>query len=324
MTFPPVLVFMKMRLTCTMCLSNTTTGSNVGFNAASNAVSNAVSNTESNAESNTKSNAETNTKSNTETNTKSNAETNTTSNPKSNAETNPKSNAESSAESCKCPRRSQQLTKLLPIPDVNNVRFCRVCGDFLPLSKFPTGFRRYTCRVHLYQRTGRKAKKALLMKPRKRLLGRIWAQAYKDCFRLGHTRVLVTQKELDVLLRAYVKDAMEDTMEDAMEDAVEDVKEDTMEDTMEDAVEDTMEDAVEDTMEDVVEDVKENTIENTMEDTMEDTMDDAVPDAEVRMHELAVVPKDPRKLLSVDNAVVVTKERRRELMQEFFAGSRAV
>ena len=80
----------------------------------------------------------------------------------------------------------------MPIPDMNNVRFCRVCGDFLPLSKFPTGFRRYTCRVHLYQRTGRKAKKALLMKPRKRLLARIWAQAYKDCFRLGHTRVLVT------------------------------------------------------------------------------------------------------------------------------------
>ena len=35
------------------------------------------------------------------------------------------------------------------------------------------------------------------------------------------------------------------------------------------------------------------------------------------MNDLAVVPKDPRKLLSMDNAVVVTKDKRRELIVEF-------
>ena len=33
-----------------------------------------------------------------------------------------------------------------------------------------------------------------------------------------------------------------------------------------------------------------------------------IADAEAHMHELAVVPKGPHKLLSIDNAVVVTKE----------------
>jgi hypothetical protein len=46
------------------------------------------------------------------------------------------------------------------------------------------------------------------MKPRKRLLARIWAQAYKDCFRMGHTRVLVTQKELNALPIAYIYDVI--------------------------------------------------------------------------------------------------------------------
>ena len=41
-----------------------------------------------------------------------------------------------------------------------------------------------------------------------------------------------------------------------------------------------------------------------------------IADAEAHMHELAVVPKDPHQLLSMDNAVVVTKERRRELLEE--------
>ena len=35
-----------------------------------------------------------------------------------------------------------------PIPDPpNGVRFCRKCNSFLPLSDFPTGRRRYECKV---------------------------------------------------------------------------------------------------------------------------------------------------------------------------------
>ena len=36
-----------------------------------------------------------------------------------------------------------------PIPDPpNGVRFCRKCNDFLPLLDFPSGKRRYECKVH--------------------------------------------------------------------------------------------------------------------------------------------------------------------------------
>lgn len=86
------------------------------------------------------------------------------------------------------------------MPDLNGVRFCRVCADFLPLAAFPRGQRRYTCRAHLWERNGKKAKKALLQKPRKRLLARLWMQCYKDRIAFGHARVELTQADIDALL----------------------------------------------------------------------------------------------------------------------------
>ena len=189
---------MKMRLTCTMCLSDTTTTSMAtsiptratstatrATSTATGATSTATSLLAAN-EANEANECDAglcyNLQERTERAKKPNAppknryihvtakdsdsdSDNAESNTKSNAESNTKSNAESSAESCERPRRSQQPTKLLPIPDMNNVRFCRVCGDFLPLSKFPAGFRRYTCRVHLYQRTGPSAQDGRRRRP---------------------------------------------------------------------------------------------------------------------------------------------------------------
>ena len=77
-------------------------------------------------------------------------------------------------------KSTKKTTKLAAVPDLNNVRFCRVCEDFLPVTEFPRGQRRYTCRVHLWERNGRKAKKTLLMKTRKKLLTRMWMQCYRD------------------------------------------------------------------------------------------------------------------------------------------------
>ena len=89
------------------------------------------------------------------------------------------------------------------VPDLHGVRFCRVCEDFLPIAEFPRGQRRYTCRAHhksLWERTGRKAKKTLLMKPRKKLLSRMWMQCYKDRAVFGQARVELTQADIDTLL----------------------------------------------------------------------------------------------------------------------------
>ena len=88
------------------------------------------------------------------------------------------------------------------VPDRDGRRFCRVCNDFVPVSAFPSGQRRYTCRAHLWERVGRPAKQTLLAKPRKRLLARLWMQCYKDRGVFGHTRVALTQAELDAMLAA--------------------------------------------------------------------------------------------------------------------------
>ena len=74
-----------------------------------------------------------------------------------------------------------QCTGLTVVPDHNGVRFCRVCNAFLPLSMFPKGHRRYTCRPHLWQRIGKKARKAAYKAaPRRRLLASIWTRCWKD------------------------------------------------------------------------------------------------------------------------------------------------
>ena len=90
-------------------------------------------------------------------------------------------------------------TKLPAVPDLHGVRYCRVCRDFLPVSRFPRGPRRFTCRTHLWQRTGQKATKALLMAccACGRRATRIRSSS------VGHTRIALTQRELDALLDAY-------------------------------------------------------------------------------------------------------------------------
>ena len=97
---------------------------------------------------------------------------------------------------CKAMTTSFKLTK---VPDFNGVRFCRVCKQFLPIGMFPRGQRRFTCRPHLWQRIGKKSKKALLTKPRKKLLAAIWTRCYKDARLLGLSLVL-KQKDIDRML----------------------------------------------------------------------------------------------------------------------------
>jgi hypothetical protein len=87
------------------------------------------------------------------------------------------------------------LSNPTKVPDLNGVRFCRVCNEFLPIDMFPIGQRRFTCRPHLWERIGKKSRKALLLKPRKRLLASIWTRCYKDARMLGLSLVL---KQADI------------------------------------------------------------------------------------------------------------------------------
>ena len=91
---------------------------------------------------------------------------------------------------------------LTKVPDQGGRRFCRVCNDFLPITDFPRGQRRFTCRSHLWERIGKKAKKKLLMKPCKRLLARLWMQSYKDRRVFGHSRIALRQADIDTMIDA--------------------------------------------------------------------------------------------------------------------------
>ena len=85
------------------------------------------------------------------------------------------------------------------VPDLNGFAeyVTRVCNEFLPM--FPRGQRRFTCRPHLWERIGKKSRKALLLKPRKRLLASIWTRCYKDARMLGLSLVL-KQADIDRIL----------------------------------------------------------------------------------------------------------------------------
>lgn len=87
-----------------------------------------------------------------------------------------------------------------PHSDPSPIRFCRICEDFIPITDFPRGQRRYTCRVHQWERNGIKAKKNLLMKPRQKFLARMKNQCDRDCAVFGQPRMELTQADIDSLL----------------------------------------------------------------------------------------------------------------------------
>jgi len=95
-------------------------------------------------------------------------------------------------------------TRLAAVPDLDGRRYCRVCRDFLPLTAFPRGQRRFTCRAHLWQRIGKQAQQKLSDKPRKKLLARMWMQLWKDRRVFGQTLVALKQADINTLLEAFL------------------------------------------------------------------------------------------------------------------------
>ena len=94
--------------------------------------------------------------------------------------------------------------RLTAVQDFRDVRFCRVCNEFLPVDMFPEGQRRFTCRPHLWQRVKKKSIKTMrTARSRRRLLASIWTRADKDNRRLGLSMALTQQ---DV---AHMLDALE-------------------------------------------------------------------------------------------------------------------
>jgi len=96
------------------------------------------------------------------------------------------------------------IARLAVVPDLDGRRYCRVCQDFLPLTAFPRGQRRFTCQAHLWQRIGKRAQQKLSDKPRKKLLARMWMQLWKDQRVVGQTVVALKQADINTLLEAHL------------------------------------------------------------------------------------------------------------------------
>ena len=60
------------------------------------------------------------------------------------------------------------------------MRFCIHCNDSIPIVKFPSGLRRYVCRMHVWISSGKRSAQKMLNNPQKRALSKVWARDYKD------------------------------------------------------------------------------------------------------------------------------------------------
>jgi len=108
------------------------------------------------------------------------------------------------------------MVKKFRVPDApGGVRFCTACEEFLPVSEFPTGPRRYSCKMHMYATTGKKSKAKRMADTSKIIMFRLWGKAYDDCKRFNrawrtlddidaqpknHAHISITQREIEQLL----------------------------------------------------------------------------------------------------------------------------
>ena len=87
--------------------------------------------------------------------------------------------------------------KLPPVPDRDNLRFCRACQATLPVAAFPSGKRRYLCRRHTWERIKQPSKQRALADPRRRCLWVIWKRCWTDAKKaFGHTRIALQQRDI--------------------------------------------------------------------------------------------------------------------------------
>ena len=88
---------------------------------------------------------------------------------------------------------SQLLVIMAPIPDPPcGMRFCRKCNEFLPISEFYPGQRRYQCRSHTVSVRDPKVRVKRLSDPPKRAVCQIWQNSWED------SAILMEKKRIDI------------------------------------------------------------------------------------------------------------------------------
>ena len=94
----------------------------------------------------------------------------------------------------------QLKTKLPPVPDLDNRRYCRACQCTLPLSAFPSGTRRFLCKRHIWQRIQQPSKRRT-NNSHKRKLWTLWKKCWTDAKKtFKHDRILLLQRDIQETL----------------------------------------------------------------------------------------------------------------------------
>ena len=93
----------------------------------------------------------------------------------------------------------ESYAKLPKLPDLNGMRYCRMCNKLLPLSHFPNGQRRFICKPHLWRRIGQKSRKVRHANLLKQTLDYLYTQCWKDSKFFG-TVLSLNLKDLEDLL----------------------------------------------------------------------------------------------------------------------------
>jgi hypothetical protein len=95
------------------------------------------------------------------------------------------------------------------VPDhPGGVRYCTHCEDFIPITSFPSGPRRFVCKEHM-KASGKRSTQKMLSNPQKRALHKVWARCYKDCRLFQQKGIGIKQGEIDQLLKVRVADEIE-------------------------------------------------------------------------------------------------------------------
>jgi hypothetical protein len=102
-----------------------------------------------------------------------------------------------------CPSTSFSSMKVPPTKNVcdkhptleldKSGRYCRICNEFLCISKFPRGQRRYICKQHLWEFNGKISKAKLRANPWNKEIARLYSLCYSDRRLFSRSKIDITQ-----------------------------------------------------------------------------------------------------------------------------------
>ena len=227
----------------------------------------------------------------------------------------------------------QLKTKLPPVPDLDNRRYCRACQCTLPLSAFPSGTRRFLCKRHIWQRIQQPSKRRTNNSKRK--LWTLWKKCWTDAKKtFKHDRILLLQRDIQETL-AQLEDSSNGGQEASRQGLIRDstaevhATSDSNTSTVTPDAQPTSDSNTSTVTPDAQPTSDSNT--STVTPDMQLTSDrnpPSPPDVQITVQrdsewckwDIAIMPSNPEHPLSRDNVVVVDETARRMLLKAFREG----